>query len=113
LRPSVVQNSLEAEPEPELDTSGSGVSRVSDQMHREMVTQCYRLLETIIHTVYDEYRAGSRSHWGAEDRRTKLWFIVMGQNTIKGFFAALLSGTSPVLVHALLAHLEHGPDGSP
>eukprot|EP01051_Picozoa_sp_SAG22_P021485 SAG22_NODE_4758_length_1172_cov_1.780056_3_plen_76_part_00 len=66
-----------------------------------MTTQCYRLLETIIHTVHDEYRVGSRSHWGAEDRRTKLWFIVMGQNTVKDFAAALLSGLSPIIVHAI------------
>ena len=62
---------------------------------------CYRLLETFIHTVQDEYRVGSRSHWGAEDRRTKLWFIVMGQNTIKGFAAALVSGASPLLLHVI------------
>ena len=73
----------------------------SDRMSEEMVTQCYRILETIIHTVHDEYRSGSRSHWGAEDRRTKLWFIVMGQNTITGFFGVLLSGISPALVHVV------------
>jgi len=67
----------------------------------EMATHCYRLLETLIQTVDNEYRIGSRSHWGAEDRRTKLWFIVMGQNTIKGFAAALLSGISPIIIHII------------
>eukprot|EP01046_Picozoa_sp_COSAG06_P106803 COSAG06_NODE_53096_length_302_cov_0.581281_1_plen_32_part_10 len=32
-----------------------------------MATHCYRLLETLIQTVDNEYRIGSRSHWGAED----------------------------------------------
>ena len=68
----------------------------------QMVTQCYRLLETLIGTVYDEYRVGSRSHWGAEDRRTKLWFIVMGQNTIRGFAAALVSGLLPVVLRVVI-----------
>jgi hypothetical protein len=67
----------------------------------EMATHCYRLLETLIQTVDNEYRIGSRSHWVAEDRRTKLWFIVMGQNTIKGFAAALLSGISPIIIHII------------
>ena len=75
--------------------------QTSDKRSAEMTTHCYRLLETLIQTVYDEYRVGSRAHWGAEDRRTKLWFIVMGQNTIKGFAAALLSGLSPVVIHAI------------
>ena len=70
-------------------------------MTLEMQTQCYRLLETLTLPVQDEYRVGSRGHWGAEDRRTKLWFIVMGQNTIKGFVAALLSGISPIIIHAI------------
>ena len=59
------------------------------------------MLDNFIHTVQDEYRVGSRSHWGAEDRRTKLWFIVMGQNTIKGFAAALVSGVSPLILHII------------
>ena len=77
--------------------SGAPSSKYDDLVREH----CYRLLETFIHTVQDEYRVGSRSHWGAEDRRTKLWFIVMGQNTIKGFAAALVSGASPLLLHVI------------
>lgn len=67
-----------------------------------MTTQCYRLLESFMATVQDEYGGGSRGHWGAEDRRTKLWFIVMSQRTIGGLFLGLLSGLSPVIAHFVL-----------
>jgi hypothetical protein len=73
----------------------------SSKQDDEMRTHCYRMLDNFSHTVPDEYRVGSRSHWGAEDRRTKLWFIVMGQNTIKGFAAALVSGVSPLILHII------------
>jgi hypothetical protein len=72
-----------------------------DKAAQELQTHCYRLLETLIQTVQDEYRVGSRTHWGAEDRRTKLWFIVTGQNTIRAFAAAVLSGVSPVVLHII------------
>jgi hypothetical protein len=85
----------------DVDRAEARLLQASDKMSAEMTTHCYRLLETLIATVYDEYRVGSRAHWGAEDRRTKLWFIVMGQNTIKGFAAALLSGLSPIVIHAM------------
>ena len=73
---------------------------VDDQNYR-LTLRCYQLLETLIHTVHDEYRSGSRSHWGAEDRRTKLWFIMMSRGTINAFAAALLSGLGPVLVRLI------------
>eukprot|EP01043_Picozoa_sp_COSAG02_P008196 COSAG02_NODE_258_length_26815_cov_12.034998_13_plen_480_part_00 len=72
-----------------------------DKAAQELQIHCYRLLETLIQTVQDEYRVGSRAHWGAEDRRTKLWFIVTGQNTIRAFAAAVLSGVSPLVLHII------------
>ena len=78
---------------------GTGLG--GDPAARGIAEKCYKLLETLAQTVRDEYRVGSRGHSGAEDRRTKLGFIVLGQNTIKGFAAALLSGISPIIIHAI------------
>jgi hypothetical protein len=69
----------------------------STQQNKEV--KAYRLLERLIATVHDEYGRGSRGHWGAEDRRTKLWFIVLTQNTIGGLFVGLISGLGPVIAH--------------
>eukprot|EP01047_Picozoa_sp_COSAG01_P031037 COSAG01_NODE_2186_length_8202_cov_5.667407_5_plen_216_part_00 len=75
----------------------------SDQlMERRMVaTHRWQLLESLIHTIEAEYGEGSRKHWGAEDRRAQLWFIVMTEGAIKGFTTALLSGVAPFVIHAL------------
>jgi hypothetical protein len=70
----------------------------ADNDSYRLTLRSYQLLETLIHTVHDEYRSGSRSHWGAEDRRTKLWFIMMSGETIKVFLAALVSGLGRLML---------------
>jgi len=64
-------------------------------------SHCYNLLRTLERTVHNEHIMGSHSHWGGEDRRTKLWFIPMTRSTLNGFIAALISGISPILFHAV------------
>ena len=88
-------------PDPAQVWAETRLHEASQKRSAAMMAQCYKLLEALAQTVRDEYRVGSRGHWGAEDRRTKLGFIVLGQNTIKGFAAALLSGISPIIIHAI------------
>ena len=73
---------------------------------RAEATHRWQMLENLIHTIEAEHGEGSRKHWGAEDRRTQLWFIVMTEGTIKGFATALLSGVAPFIIHALEHALE-------
>jgi hypothetical protein len=75
------------------------LSKPLTQPDRETKAHCYQLLDKLAATVQDEYGKGSRGHWGAEDRRTKLWFIVLTQNTIGGLFVGLISGLGPVIAH--------------
>ena len=88
-------------PDPAQVWAETRLHEASQKRSAAMMAQCYKLLEALAQTVRDEYRVGARGHWGAEDRRTKLGFIVLGQNTIKGFAAALLSGISPIIIHAI------------
>jgi hypothetical protein len=96
-----VANVVALLPEPSQIWADTRLREASRTKSEAVTAQCYKLLETLAQTVRDEYRDGSRGHWGAEDRRTKLWFIVLGQSSIKGFAAALLSGISPIVFHAI------------
>lgn len=84
-----------------------GLSADQLQERRMVATHRWQLLESLIHTIEAEYGEGSRKHWGAEDRRAQLWFIVMTEGAIKGFATALLSGVAPFVIHALERALSY------
>ena len=79
---------------------GTGLG--GDPAARGIAEKCYKLLETLAQTVRQQCATTIELDLGGtEDRRTKLGFIVLGQNTIKAFAAALLSGISPIIIHAI------------
>ena len=67
--------------------------------------RCYnrlhRLLDTLIETVKTEHGPGERTHWGAEDRRSKLSGIYLGQHTLTIFWSSILSVAVPAIYQAL------------
>ena len=89
-------------PDPAQVWAETRLHEASQKKSAAMMAQCYKLLETLAQTVRQQCATTIELDLGGtEDRRTKLGFIVLGQNTIKAFAAALLSGISPIIIHAI------------
>ena len=89
-------------PDPAQVWAETRLHEASQKKSAAMMAQCYKLLETLAQTVRQQCATTIELDLGGtEDRRTKLGFIVLGQNIIKAFAAALLSGISPIIIHAI------------
>jgi hypothetical protein len=74
--------------------------------HRDLSSKFF-MFESLIETIKSEHGPGGRSHWGAEDRRSKLLYIHLSNRTLLALWTSILSVVAPAMFRVIKGWFEN------
>jgi len=105
---TTVDDSMEPEPEPEPDhlemssLQEGPQDEKTKQKKQEERERCVAMLQVLGDTLEQEYAQHGGSHWGSEDRRTKMWFIALTRTRLYVFASLVALQIVVTLVKAIV-----------
>ena len=99
---------MEPEPEPEPDhlemssLQEGPQDEKTKQKKQEERERCVAMLQVLGDTLEQEYAQHGGSHWGSEDRRTKMWFIALTRTRLYVFASLVALQIVVTLVKAIV-----------
>ena len=87
---------------PNPKTSNPIRRKTTKQKKQEERERCVAMLQVLGDTLEQEYAQHGGSHWGSEDRRTKMWFIALTRTRLYVFASLVALQIVVTLVKAIV-----------
>jgi hypothetical protein len=85
---------------------GADASLLEQALEQQHHSRTVAMLKVLADTLEHEYTKGGKSHWGSEDRRTKMLFISLDRGLMNGIIAVIITNVVTVCFGAIYSHIQ-------